>query len=244
MAGLGKGLAIIEAFTRDQPKLSVTDAAKISGTTRAAARRCLLTLETLGFLSHDGKHFRPTTRMLRLGTASTESASLPQLAQPHLEAARDQLNESVSLAVLQNDRSVVTARAEAQQIVMTGVRLGAQMPVYTTATGRVLLAALPDDELEAALRRFRPERHTPRTVVSRAELRKRITEARRDGMAYIDEEMELGVRSLAVRVLDARGRPVAALSVSALSARVSIDRLLNEFLPVLREHTEALGRKL
>lgn len=245
MGGLAKGLTIIEAFSEEAPGLTVSEAAAASRSSRSAARRCLLTLESLGFVTHDGKRFWPTPRMLRLGSAYTGAATLPRLAQPHLEAARDELVESVSLAVLEEDCSVIVARAEAPQIVMTGVRLGVRMPAHATATGRVLLSALPSEELERALKRARPEARTFSTIVSRPALRERIAEAREEKMACIDEEMQLGIRSLAVPVCVGRDdTQVAAMSVSALCARVSLDQLLGEFRQVLRRHADALGNQL
>lgn len=128
MAGLAKGLAVIEAFGIRHPQLTVTDAAQRTNTSRAAARRCLLTLVELGYLTHDNGNFRPTPRMLRLGGAYLDTAPLPQLAQPQLVEARDALGESVSLAVLEDGCSLFVARAEAARIVATGVRVGAKLP--------------------------------------------------------------------------------------------------------------------
>lgn len=244
MAGLGKGLAVIEAFGPDRPRMTVADAARASNTTRAAARRCLLTLEQLGYLTHDGRFFAPTPRMLRLGAAFLETSALPRLAQPHLESARDEVTESVSLAVLEGDWSVFIARAETQRIVSIGVRVGARLPVHASATGRILLAALPDDTVDAVLRRARRRATTPATVVGATELRELVLRARTDGFAYTDEELELGMRSMAVPVRDGRGRTVAAMSVSAFTARVTVAELRERFLPVLRTHAERLGRLL
>jgi IclR family pca regulon transcriptional regulator len=244
MAGLGKGLAVIEAFGRDRPRLTVAEAARATGTTRATARRCLLTLEALGYLLHDGKYFHPTPRMLRLGASFLDTSPLPRLAQPHLEAARDELLESISLAVLEENWSVFVARAETQRIVSTGVRLGARLPAHASATGRVLLAALPDELVDSHLRHCRPRRETPKTLVARAEIRSRIVAARSEDMAYTDEELELGMRSMAVPVRDARGRTRAAMSASTFAARVTIEEMRAQFLPVLRTHAERLGRML
>jgi IclR family pca regulon transcriptional regulator len=244
MAGLGKGLAVIEAFGPERPRMTVADAARASGTTRAAARRCLLTLEQLGYLTHDGRYFAPTPRMLRLGAAFLETSALPRLAQPYLESARDELTESVSLAVLEGDRSVFVARAETQRIVTTGVRLGARLPAPASATGRVMLAAVPDEALDAILLGVRLHATTPRTVVDVTQIRQRIVTARSTGVAYTDEELELGMRSMAVPVRDGRGRTVAAMSVSAFTARVSLDELRDRFLPVLRGYAQRLGQLL
>jgi IclR family transcriptional regulator, pca regulon regulatory protein len=244
MAGLAKGLAVIEAFGRASSQLTVADAARLTDVTRAAARRCLLTLTDLGYLTHDGKHFRPTPRMLRLGGAYLDTAPLPALAQPHLVAARDALAESVSLAVWEDGESIFVARAEAERIVSTGVRVGAKLPAHCSATGRVLLAALSDDEVESYLARGGRERRTARTVVAAEDLRRVIEAARAAGFATSDEELELGMCAVAVPVRDTRGRTVAAMSVSASSARVTAQDMRHDFVPVLAEQAAQLGRML
>lgn len=244
MAGLAKGLAILEGFGEATPKLTISEAARRTGLNRAVARRCLLTLVELGYLSHDGKYFQPTPRLLRLGDAYVESTALPQLANPHLAAVREQVHESVSLAVLQNDESLFIARSEVKRIINTGVRIGASVPAYASATGHVLLAALSAEELTAYLERCAPRARTPKTPVTPEEIRRRVDLARTDRAALTDEELEFGLRSLAVPVLDSRGRTVAAMSVSATADRISMDQLRQEFLPVLREQSEQLGRKL
>jgi IclR family pca regulon transcriptional regulator len=244
MAGLAKGLAIIEAFGDASSQLTISSAAAATGTSRAAARRCLLTLTELGYLSHDGKRFRPTPRLLRLGTSYLDADPLPLLAQPHLAAARDLLDESVSLAVLEDGWSVFVARAEARHIVSTGVRLGARLPAYCSATGRILLAGLPRDQVEAYLAGAAPARRTPRTPVDVTEIVAIVDNARADGFAVTDEELELGMRSLAVAVVDARGQTVAAMSVSTSTGRVSLETMRNRFAPILIEHAARLARML
>ncbi len=244
MAGLAKGLAVIEAFGGAQSRLTIADAARETGVTRAAARRCLLTLVDLGYLIHDGKYFFPAPRLLRLGFSYLEAAPLPQLAQPYLVAARKATGESISLAVLEDGWAVFVARAEAERIVSTGVRLGARLPACASATGRVLLAGLADAALEEYLGDCRPVRTTPNTLLDRAEIRHRILSARREDVAFTDEELELGLRSMAVPVKDARGRILAAMSVSAFAARVTIDDMRRGFLPVLKAAAVKLGRML
>ena len=244
MAGLAKGLAVIEAFGRTSSQLTVADAARLTDVTRAAARRCLLTLTDLGYLDHDGKYFRPTPRMLRLGSAYLDTASLPAMANPHLVAARDALNESVSLAVWEDGWSVFVARAEVERIVSTGVRIGARLPAHCSATGRVLLAGLRDQEVESYLARGGRERRTVRTVIEPDELTRLVRSARVDGYGTSDEELELGMRAVAVPVHDARGRTVAAMSVSASSARVSAEEMHRDFVPVLAAQSARLGRML
>jgi len=244
MAGLAKGLAIVEAFGPQRTRLSVTEAARATDISPATARRCLLTLEAAGYVSYDGKYFRPTPRMVRLGAAYLETSPLPLLAQPHVLAARDELAESVSLAVLEGDNSVFVARAEVARIVSTGARLGAQLPAHASATGRVLLAALPDAEVEELLARADLQRTTPNTLTSVEAIRERVQRARVDGIASTDEELALGMRSMAVPVRDARGRTVAAMSVAAFAARISLAEMQATFAPVLLRHATRLGKML
>jgi IclR family pca regulon transcriptional regulator len=244
MAGLAKGLAIIELFGSTSSRLSVASAAEGIGVARATARRCLLTLVDLGYVEYDGRYYRPTPRMLRLGSAYLDTSSLPGLADQHLTDARDELGESVSLAVWEDGWSIFVARAEAQRIVKTGVRVGARLPAHCSATGRVLLAALGDDEVREQLATAERERRTPHTLTDPGALLEVVRHVREEGFAISDEELELGMRAIAVPVTDGAGRTVAAMSVSASAARVSAERMRREFEPVLRREASRLGRKL
>jgi IclR family transcriptional regulator, pca regulon regulatory protein len=242
MLGLAKGLAIIEAF-HTKPELTIAEAAAASGATRAAARRCLLTLEELGYVEMRGKSFRSLPRLSRLGSGSDQT-SLPRAAQPILERLRDATQESISLAVLEGDRVLFIARADAIRIVSTGERLGGTLPAVITATGRVLLASLPERDLAKKLSVSEVTRRTPKTIVSVSGVLKVINEARVRGYAVNDEELELGLRALAVPVIDHSGSTVAAISVSASAARVTTAYMVREFLPMLRQHAVLLGRML
>jgi IclR family transcriptional regulator, pca regulon regulatory protein len=244
MGGLAKGLAIIEAFGPSRRQLSISEAAQLTATSPASARRCLLTLETLGYLSFDGKFFRPTPRMVRLGAAYLETAPLALLARPHLLAAREALRESISLAVLESDESVFVARAEVERIVSAGVRLGARLPAHASATGRVLLAGLADDEVDEVLARAQLSSSSPNTLTTADAIRQRVRRAREEGVAYTDEELELGIRTMAVPVRDSSGQVQAAMSAAAFASRVTLDDMAAGFLPVLREHADRLGRML
>lgn len=244
MAGLAKGLAIIEAFGPDRRELSVSEAARAVAISPAAARRCLLTLTDLGYLHQDGRIFRPTPRMMRLGDAYLSGSSLAALAQSYAEAGRDVLGEAVSVAIYDDGSSLFIARAPVQRIVSLGVRLGARLPAYASATGRVLLAGMPSAQREAYLRSVRPKATTPHTLTKLPDIRGRIDQAAADGYSITDEELELGMRTLAVPVLDAGGRVQAAMSTSAFTARASVDDMLGEHLPVLRQQSAALGRLL
>jgi IclR family pca regulon transcriptional regulator len=244
MGGLAKGLAIIEAFSPHRTRLTVSEAAETSGTSRASARRCLLTLTELGYLEFDGKYFRPQPRLLALSAAYSGTRSLPQIAQPFLKAARDELRESISLAVLDRDAALFVARSEAERLVTTGISMGTRIDLYCSATGRVLLSAFSEERLAAYLDRAKIEARTKHSLVKKAQLREAVRNARTDGYAFTDQELEIGLRSIAVPVLDSRGAIVAAMSASASSARVSMQQMIKGFLPVLRANADNMGRAL
>lgn len=234
MGGLAKGLAIVEALSTRGAQ-SAADAARAADSTRAAARRCLLTLVELGYVERVGREFRPLPRLRNLGQPRSLRDRLAESSNDILGYGRDQLNESLSLAILESDYVVFIARAEAEHIVRTGVRIGAHLPAYCSATGRVLLGALQDDEIRAVIGSKPLKRRTQHTIVEPGLLLNAIDESRASSFAISDEELELGMRALAVPVRDIDGTIVAAVSVSAYSARVSRKMFLTEFLDVIRD---------
>jgi IclR family pca regulon transcriptional regulator len=244
MAGLAKGLAIIEAFSPHRTRMTVTDAAHSSGTSRASARRCLLTLTELGYLEFDGKYFRPQPRLLALSAAYSGTRSLPQIAQPFLKAARDELHESISLAVPDGDAALFVARSEAERLVTTGISVGTRIDLYCSATGRILLSSWNDQRLAAYLDHVKIEARTKYALIKKAAIREAVRNARTVGFATTDQELEIGLRSIAVPVVDSRGTIVAAMSASASSARVSIQQMVKGFVPVLTANAKSLGRAL
>jgi len=244
MNGLAKGLAIIESFSSTRSRLTVSQAAAASDTSPAAARRCLLTLAELGYVSYDGKYFTPTPRLTLLGAAYTGTASLPRLAQPRLEAARDELQETVSLAVLEGPNSAIIARAEADRTVSAFIRLGSRIPAWHSATGRVLLSALTVSELDDYLASADLQASTSKAIVDPDEIHARVRLAEEEGCAFTDEEIEYGVRTMAVVVKDSRGATRAAMSLSASAGRWTLADMRTRFLPVLRREAGLLGRML
>jgi IclR family pca regulon transcriptional regulator len=244
MGGLAKGLAIIEAFAAQRRELTVARAAQHTGLSRASARRCLLTLADLGFVRQIGSAYVPTPRMLRLGDAFFEATSLPQLAQPHLDQTRDELSEPVSLAVLEDDHAVFVARADVSRPATAFVRLGTKLPAFASATGRVLLADRPDEEIRAYLDRVPLEPLSPKTLIEPARILESIEAVRQGGHAILCEELELGMMAIAVPVRDAEGRTIAALSISASIARIDPGQAEAEFLPIMLRRAEALSRML
>jgi IclR family pca regulon transcriptional regulator len=244
MQGLAKGLAIIEAFGEDNPQLTVASAARITQLHRATARRCLLTLTESGYLSYDGKYFRPTPRMLRLGQAYMKALPLPQIAQPFLKSAREELGESTSLAIYENGTAFFVARSESDHIVTVGINIGSRLPAHSCATGRVLLSGLTPTELTDYLKTCKPTARTHKTITERAALRKVVEAVKETNYAVTDEEIEIGMRSMATPVRNSSGEIVAAMSVSAFSARITIKEMVKTFLPVLAQQAQRLGRAL
>ncbi|MFI6344098.1 IclR family transcriptional regulator C-terminal domain-containing protein [Streptomyces sp. NPDC050560] len=244
MAGLAKGLAVLEAFGEGAPRLAISDASRATGLSRATARRCLNTLAELGYVTFDGKFFAPTPRVLRIGATYTESAALPQLAQPHLAAIRDATDESASIAVRHDDESLFVARSEGTRLIDNGIRVGARLPLYASATGQILLGALDAAELADYLAAAPFPARTPGTPTTAAAVEDRVLAVLAAGMAINSEELEIGLLSIAVPVKDPAGHLVAAISVSASSSRITVDELRDRVAPVMQRHAAALGRQL
>jgi len=230
---LERGLAVIRAFGADHPQLTLSEVAAATGVTRAAARRFLLTLTELGYVRSDGRFFSLTARVLELGYAYLSSLSLPEVAESHLEALVAEVNESSSVSVLDGADVVYVARVPVSRIMTVAISVGTRFPAYATSMGRVLLAGLPDDELDAYLARVRLERLTPRTVSSVAALRGELARVRGQGWALVNQELEEGLRAVAAPIRDRAGRVVAAVNVSAHASRTSLEAMRRDVLPPL-----------
>ncbi|MEH0108351.1 IclR family transcriptional regulator C-terminal domain-containing protein [Tersicoccus sp. MR15.9] len=211
---LARGLEVIRAFDAAHPELSLSDVARRTGLTRATARRFLLTLVELGYVRTDGRLFRLTPQVLRLGYAYLSSMGLTDIAQPHLEALSAQLGESTSASVLDGAEIVYVARVATRRLMMVGISVGTRFPAYATSMGRVLLAAQTPDGLEAILGEQPPSALTARTITDPAALRREIDRVREAGWAVVDQELEAGLRSVAAPVRGAGGEVVAAINVS------------------------------
>jgi IclR family pca regulon transcriptional regulator len=244
VAGLEKGLAIIEAFGIRNGALTLSEAAEITGHSRASARRSLLTLQRLGYVDSDGRYFRLAARVLRLGHAYLTSTSLAKIAQPTLEGLSERTRESSSLAVLDGGDAVFLARATARRSLSTGLGLGSRLPAHCAATGRVLLAALPPAEAERRLQRMPRHALTPHTRTAIPDLMLLLEEVRAQGYAVSDEEIERGLRSVAVPILDAGGQTIASMSIAASASRRSLDSMLDTLLPELERVRRVLATML
>ena len=241
---LARGLSVIRAFDATHPELSLSEVARRSGLTRAAARRFLLTLETLGYVRSDARVFALTPRVLELGFSYLSALSLPEIVQPHLEALSREVDESVSAAVLDDTDIVYVARVPTRRIMSVRITIGTRFPAYATSMGRVLLAGLPDESLTDALDASDVRDLTDRTLTDRSALAGEIQTVREQGWSIVDGELEPGLRSVAVPLRAREGRLVAALNVSTSATRDSIDHVRDAYLPPLQRAAAAIEAEL
>jgi IclR family transcriptional regulator, pca regulon regulatory protein len=239
MLSLARGLSVIRAF--GSGPLSIAEAARLTGMSRAAARRCLHTLAKLGYAEGGAGSYRLSPRVLSLGYAYLRSDPVPQAAQTVLELLAEGLSESCSLAVLDGDEIVYVARAATHRIVSVGLSVGSRLPAYCTAMGRVLLAFSSEADQTAYLARANMVRHTRHTIVGRKALQAELVRVRAATYALVDQELEIGLRSLAVPVRRPGGPVIAAMSVGVQAARVECETMVRHYLPALRAAAEEVG---
>jgi IclR family pca regulon transcriptional regulator len=230
---LDRGLAVIRAFGPDRERLSLSEVARATGLTRAAARRFLLTLVKLGYVRSDGREFSLRPRVLELGYAYLSGLTLPEVAAPHMEELVARLHESSSISVLDGDHIVYVVRVPTKRIMTVAISVGTRFPAYVTSMGRVLLAAASEDELERYFAEVTFESFTRRTVTDPARLRVILGDVARQGYAIVDQELEEGLRAVAAPIRGAVDVGTAAINVSAHASRVSMAALRAEILPVL-----------
>ncbi|MEV5436924.1 IclR family transcriptional regulator C-terminal domain-containing protein [Streptomyces sp. NPDC052682] len=228
-----RGLAVIRAFDADHPALTLSEVARACDLTRAAARRFLLTLADLGYVHSDGRLFRLTPRVLELGYSYLASLTLPEIAEPHLERLVAQVGESSSLCVLDGDDIVYVARVPTRRIMTVSVTVGTRFPAHVTSVGRIMLAHLPPQELDARLARTELRPLTPRTITSEHALRAELRRVRRQGHALVDQELEEGLRSVAAPVRDRDGDVVAGVNIAVHAGRTSVESVRRDLLPHL-----------
>jgi len=241
---LARGLEVIETFEGHTEGQSVADISRRTGLSRAAVRRLMITLEQLGYAEYTGRVYRLKTRVLKLGFSYLTSTSLPTIAQPILEQVTEAVHESSSLSVLDEDQIVYLARSSAKRVMSVGLSVGSRLPAYCTSMGRVLLAALPDEELAAYIDRVDLRALTPKTVTDKGLLYETIRRVQVQGFALADEELELGLRSIAVPVRNRHNRVVAAINIGVHAARVSAGEMIERLLPILQEHARTFVHML
>ena len=245
MTSLARGLSVIQAFTQHTPQMTISQVSTRTGLSRAAVRRCLYTLNKLGFVgADDGQRFSLKPRILSLSHAYTSSSSLAHAAQPVLDQVSRLLRESCSVATLDGDEIVYIARANVTRIMAVDLGIGSRLPAYCTSMGRLLLAYLLPDELENYLSRVVLQRYTARTITSVDKLRLALKNIQRTGFSLVDQELEVGLRSLAVPIKSATGKVIAAMNVGAQAQRLPLHEMQTRFLPQLQAAATELSLTL
>jgi IclR family transcriptional regulator, pca regulon regulatory protein len=240
LGSFAKGLAVIEAFTVERSRMSITDAAIAVGFDRATARRCLLTLHELGFADFDGKYYSLTPRILRLGTSCLAAMPLPRVVQPLLDKLSDEIGQSTSVCVLDDWEIVYVARAAQQRLISINITVGTRLPAYCSSMGRVLLAAQSDDVIRRVLTTQPLQRRTTKCLTDPEKILRQIARAKKDGFAIVDQEIEIGLRSIAVPIIDTHGRVVAALNVGVAAVHTDASELRDIYLEKLLAVQQAL----
>ena len=241
---LARGIQVIEAFQGARDGLTVSEIAGRTRLSRAAVRRILITLEILGYAGRNGATFHLTSRILRLGFSFVTSNSLAVMALPILDQLSARIHESCSVSVLEGDQIVYVARSAPKRVMTIDLGVGSRLPAYCTSMGRVLLGAVEENELEHYLLSTPVDSLTPKTCTDINELQVIIHRARRDGYALVDEELELGLRSIAVPVTSRTGKVLAAMNSGVSASRVSVEQMTGEILPALKDHARLLGQLL
>jgi IclR family pca regulon transcriptional regulator len=242
MTSLARGLLVIQSFTPQTPQMTISQLSVKTGLSRAAVRRCLYTLSKLGFAGiEEGSRYALRPRMLTLSNTYSASNSLSTAAQPILERMSANLHESFSVATLDGDEIVYIARSNVSRVMSDDLHIGSRLPAYCTSMGRVLLTYLAAEQIEQYLARVVLTPHTARTVSSVEKLRLALRNVRRHGYALVDQEYEIGLRSLAVPVYSPTGRVVATINLSGSAPRISVYEMQTRFLPHLRTAAAELG---
>ena len=246
MESLARGLAMLTAFGESRASLSIADAARVTKLPRATVRRALITLEHLGYVSQTQGRYRPNATVLSLGYPVLTRLTLAQIAAPHLEALSARVGHSASLAVLRDETEImyVARAATATRLTTIDIHVGSRLPAYATAMGRVLLAALPAAQRTKALRAAHPTRLTPHTVTDTDELSALLRQAHQDGYSVIDEELEVGLRSIALPVRGHDGATLAAINVAMHTDHASGQDDVTGLLAPMRTTAQAIEQDL
>ncbi|MDE8349133.1 MAG: IclR family transcriptional regulator C-terminal domain-containing protein [Acidocella sp.] len=234
IAALARGLAVMRAFAGQRNQLTMAEIAKLVGLPRATVRRCLITLTALGYIDTNGKYYRLTPQVLTLSQSYFSSNPLPRVAQPFIEQVSEAVGESCSVSVLTGDEVIYVARSTRKRAASVHRDVGQNLPAYCTSMGRVLLAHLEPEQLDAYFRRVTMKKFTHETITDETTMRALLDQVRRREFCMIDGELEHNLRAVAVPVRDQSGRVIAAAHISSEADRTPKEKMRNEFLPVLR----------
>lgn len=241
---LERGLSVILAFSDHHPRLTLGQIAEETGLSRPTVRRILVTLEELGYVRREGRLFALTPHVLALGYAYLSSLNLTEVAQPYMEEVTAATGHTCSLAALDGEDAVSITRVPSRRVMSFTLTTGTRLPAYATSMGRVLLSGLGGAEVDKLLASAELRPLTPHTTTDPQQLRCKIDEARRQGWALVDQELEEGVRSFSAPIRDATGRVAAALSMSCPAPSVSVDRIHADFLPAIVSAAQSISEKL
>jgi IclR family transcriptional regulator, pca regulon regulatory protein len=241
---LAKGIAILEAFDASRPEMTLSEVAKTVGLSPAAARRSLLTLETLGYVGRKDKRFHLRPKLLALGSAFYVSARIDEILSEDLHRIVDRFGDASSVGTLDGEDVIYVAHHSVQRARRATATVGARYPVYATSMGRVLLAGLTDEEIDVYLKRYEPKRLTSKTCTNKKALRAEVMAARRNGYATTVDQLDYGITALAVPIRDAEGATIAALNTSGYTGMVTPDDLIEERLPALQEAASHIAHQL
>jgi IclR family transcriptional regulator, pca regulon regulatory protein len=244
MATLAKGLALLGSFDKQRPSMTLSEAAKVTGFSRATARRILRTLAELGYVAQNGRAFSLSTGILKLGFAYLATQNWIEQASPLMRQLSEEFHESCSAAILEGTEIVYVARFPARRIMSVTLAVGTRLPAFHTSLGRVQLGFLDDAELWCRLRSSRIEAYTPSTITDMQALYERVREDRAHGFSIVDEELERGLRSIAVPIVDRGGEAIAGLNISTHSTRTTRNEMRDRFLPRLRAVAEQVSASL
>ncbi|WP_088009388.1 IclR family transcriptional regulator [Indiicoccus explosivorum] len=237
---LERGLQVIQAFSEETPKLTVSQAAKITGLSRPAVRRILLTLEALGFTESANGIYSLTARTLTLGYAYISSQNIWNIAVPIMREFVEKTGESCSISVLDGAEVIYVARVPANRIMSISLDVGSRLPAYASSMGQMLLACLPEEELHKVLDETPFKKYTENTIADKESMMEELDKVRERGWAGVDQQLEQGLRSIAVPIRRGDGSVIAAINCSAHAGRVSRKTLREEFLPLLRETSDRI----
>lgn len=244
IAGLDRGLAILEVFDKDHALLTATEVARSTGLTRSAARRYLLTLEHLGYLYSDGKQFGLTPRVLKIGWSYFDSAQLPRLLRPYLQRLTAVTGESVYVAVMDGWDVVFIARNGSTRVMTSGFALGARLPGHVSVSGLMMMTFRPRETVQEWMRSLVLTPLSPYTITDPERLYAVVEAARTNGYAVLEQAQQVGVRGIAVPLVDRHGKLIAGLSVSMAIGDESQADALARVLPILQETANALINQL
>ncbi len=244
IASFAKGLRVISCFGAQTPRLSISEVAAGADLDRATARRCLLTLHAEGYADYDGKFFTLTHKVLRLGMGALASLPLPQIVQPWLDQLAEQIGQSASASVLDDTEIVYIARAAQKRVMSIGLMPGTRLPAHCTSMGRVLLAAMDDKAARSIIDRSDLTPRTPFSLTDPDDISAEVQKVRELGYALIDQEVEIGLRSIAVPVLNTRGAVVAALNTGMAATHADAHEIIDQYLPALQKVQQGLRRLL